>query len=200
MRSVAQFALLMAAAFSARAEGFGPNLTVLLEFDNSPSASSLDEMKREVVHQMKPTGYRVDVKLKADIKPNEDFEDLVLVRLKGSCDIASMAKFLDERGPLAWTHTTEGEILPFSEVACDHIRRAVTGALWGGQKAKQDQLFGRALGRVVAHELYHIVYKTNVHNKGGVFKESLSGYQLIADELESGRRDDARKIVARWRR
>jgi len=39
-----------------------------------------------------------------------------------------------------------------------------------------------------------------VHNKGGVFKESLSGYQLIADELESSRRDDARKIVARWRR
>ena len=54
MRSVAQFALLMAAAFSARAEGFGPSLTVLLEFDSSPSASSLDEMKREVVHQMKP--------------------------------------------------------------------------------------------------------------------------------------------------
>ena len=200
MRPVAQVAFLLAVALSARAEGFGPNLTVLLEFDGALPASSLDEMKREVVHQMRPTGYNVNVRLKSEVRPNEDFEDLVMVRMKGSCDISSMAKFLDERGPMAWTHTIEGEILPFSEVACDNIRRAVVGALWGGQKAKQDELFGRALGRVVAHELYHIVYKTNVHNKAGVFKESLSGYQLIADRLESSRREDPRKALARWRR
>src|SRR5262245_51340148 len=100
MRPVAQVAFLLAVALSARAEGFGPNLTVLLEFDSAPPASSLDEMKREVVHQMRPTGYNVSVRLKSEIRPNEDFEDLVMVRMKGSCDITSMARFLDERGPL----------------------------------------------------------------------------------------------------
>lgn len=31
----------------------------------------------------------------------------------------------DERGPLAFTHSVDGEILPFSEVACDKVRSSL---------------------------------------------------------------------------
>lgn len=200
MRPVAQLACLTFAALAIQAEGFGPSLTVLIDFEKSPASSSIGEMKREVAQLMQRTGYNVDVKLKSEIGPADEFEDLVLVTFRGTCNMANYAAFLDERGPLAWTHTTEGQILPFSEIACDNVRRAVAGALWGGQRAKQDVLFGRALGRIVAHELYHIVLKSHAHDKKGVFQESLSGNQLIADRLESSTKDDMRRAVARWRR
>lgn len=200
MIRVAKFACLAMLALSIRAEGFGPSLTVLLDFDSKPAGSSINELRREVTQLMRPTGYRVDVQMKSELPSNQEFEDVVIVRFRGSCDMAAFTPLLDERGSLAWTHTMQGEILPFSEVACDTMRRAVGGALWGSQRKKQDELFGRALGRVVAHELYHIVFKSNAHAKYGVFKESLSRAQLIADRVGSPSSEEARRALARWRR
>jgi hypothetical protein len=196
IRSVAVFACL--AVLSVRGEGFGPSLTVILDFEDAPATQSLGEMRREVAAIMKRTGHSVEVRLRSETTTNEEFEDLVLVKLTGTCRMNGIpySAFIDERGPspLAWAHTVEGEILPFSTVACDKIRRTVGSALFGGQKAQGDQLLGRALGRVVAHELYHIVTKSGTHTKSGVFKESLSGAQLIADRLEF-REQDTRRLL-----
>ncbi|MCX6592884.1 MAG: hypothetical protein NTZ56_15300 [Acidobacteria bacterium] len=198
-RLVAVFAFLVILCASVHGEGFGPSLTVILDFDDAPAAKSLGEMRREVAAIMKRTGHSVEVRLRSETAPNEEFEDLVLVKLTGSCRMNGIpyAAFIDERGPspLAWAHTVEGEILPFSTVACDKLRRTVGSVLFGGQRAQGDQLLGRALGRVVAHELYHIVTKSTVHAKSGVFKESLSGAQLIADHLDFAA-PDARRLVA----
>lgn len=198
-RPVAVFAFLVMLRVPAHGEGFGPSLTVILDFDATPASQSLGEMRREVAAIMKLTGHSVDVRLRSDTAPNEEFEDLVLVKLTGSCRMNGIpySALIDERGPspLAWAHTVEGEILPFSTVACDKIRRTVGSVLFGGQRAQGDQLLGRAMGRVVAHELYHIVTKSTVHAKSGVFKESLSGAQLIADHLDFAGRD-ARRLLA----
>ena len=95
-----------------------------------------------------------------------------------------MPLLYDERGPLAFTHSTDGEVLPFSMVSCDRVRHSVESAMWGGDRARADLLLGRALGRVLAHELVHIVAKSSKHGVKGVAKTALSGGQLIADRLE----------------
>ena len=198
IRSVAVLAFTILLGASARAEGFGPSLTVILDFEDAPASQSLGELRREVAAIMKRTGHSVEVRLRSETAAHEEFEDLVLVKLTGTCRMNGIpySAFIDERGPspLAWAHTVEGEILPFSTVACDKIRRTVGSALFGGQKAQGDQLLGRALGRVVAHELYHIVTKSALHTKSGVFRESLSGAQLIADQLDF-RQQDARRLL-----
>ncbi len=91
--------------------------------------------------------------------------------------------FYDERGPLAFTHSSDGMVLPFAEVACDKVRSSVNSALWGAQRKNSAMLFGRALGRVLAHEIYHVRAKTTHHSSRGVAKNRLSGAQLIADDL-----------------
>jgi len=193
-------ALSFLAASALLAEGFGPSLTVLVDFEQTPSNESFAEMSREVTHLLGRTGYRLDVQRRSQVADGAEFEDVALVRFKGSCRMSAFpySTFIDERGPLAWSHTVDGEVLPFSEVACDRIRRAVDGAVWGGQRGEREKLFGRALGRVLAHELFHIVARSSSHTKSGVFKESLSGAHLIADRLEFSK-DDARKMHREWR-
>jgi hypothetical protein len=53
----------------------------------------------------------------------------------------------------------------------------------GSDFARADLLMGRALGRVLAHEVVHILTKSGAHGHDGVAKTALSGTQLIAPEL-----------------
>ena len=165
-----------------RAESL-PSLTVLLSVEGNASASALKELKSELNSIMKDSGRILDVRLREQAGPTETFDDVVLVKLKGTCKMERMIPFMDERGPLAWTHSSDGNILPFAEVSCDRIAKAVASALWGGERKQADKLLGRALGRVLAHELYHILGKTHEHNAdGSVAKEALSAKQLISDK------------------
>jgi hypothetical protein len=59
----------------------------------------------------------------------------------------------------------------------------------GGDFANADVLLGRALGRVLAHEVVHILSKSGTHGHAGVAKTALSGSQLIAPELRLGPED-----------
>ncbi len=184
--AVALFFAMNLAALTARAEGYGPSLTVLLDFREAASAETLGEMRKEVRQLLAPAGIRVELKLKSEVKADESFDDLVLVRFQGACASAQPDPMLiDERGPIALglSRTAGGQIQPFSEVACDSVRRAVDSALWGGQRRNREELFGRALGRVVVHEVVHMVGQTSKHGKSGVFRTSLSGSQLIADRM-----------------
>lgn len=159
-----------------------PQLTVLLSVDGKPSAAALKELKSELNDIMVDTGRKLDIRFRQEAAPTETFEDVVLVKLRGNCKIERFIPFIDERGPLAWTHATDGQILPFAEVACDRIASSVASVLWGAERKQADRFLGRALGRVLAHELYHILGKTHEHNQdGSLAKEAVSVKQLISD-------------------
>lgn len=165
---------------------FGSNsasLTILLDFENDYSQQSISEMKRETQHILGDSGVRLEWRLRKDVSPADSFPNFVVVKFKGRCVMEPIPFLYDERGPLAITHSTDGVVLPFSEVACDKIRSTVSSALWGGERKNGEVLFGRALGRVVAHEVYHVLGNTRNHSHKGVAKTGLSGLQLIGDEL-----------------
>ena len=183
--STAILALCVCTAPALRAES-ATNLTVLLSLDGKASSAALNELKAELNDIMKETGRTLDVRMRNQAAPHETFNDVVLVKLKGNCKMERMLPFMDERGPLAWTHSTDGNILPFAEVSCDRIASAVAGAIWGGERKQADKYLGRALGRVLAHELYHILGKTHEHNlDGSLAKEAISAKQLISDKRMS---------------
>jgi hypothetical protein len=66
----------------------------------------------------------------------------------------------------------------------------------GGDFGNADVLLGRALGRVLAHEVVHILAKSGAHGHAGVAKTALSGSQLIAPELRL-EAEDVERIHAR---
>jgi len=198
MRLAAAFALLSCiTALPVRANHV-PSLAVIVEFEKSTPHSldgmrqRMDEMRREMRHLLGPAGFSIDVRLRSEVKADDSFDDLLMVRMKGDCSRMPDPMLVDERGPqaLAYAHV-EGamNIQPFAVVACDAVRRAVESALWGGQKGRRNELMGRALGRVVAHELLHVLAKTAAHGRSGAFRASLTGAQLISDGLAFDPRD-----------
>ena len=64
----------------------------------------------------------------------------------------------------------------FADIQCDAVSSLVGSA--------DSVLFGRALGRVLAHELWQILGNTPAHGENRIAQRALSAEQLI-----SGRRD-----------
>ena len=184
MRPVVR-ALLMAslASLAVAASPLHPiALTIVLDFQGPHSDRSVAEMKRELEGIMQGAGLILNWRMRSEAR-DESFANLVLVRFKGKCVLEPVGYLYDERGPLAFTYSTDGEVQPFSEVACDRVAAAARSAMSGGDFAHADLLLGRALGRVVAHELVHILSKSGAHGREGVAKPALSGFRLIAPEM-----------------
>jgi len=171
-------------------------LTIILKFDGPHSDVSIAEMKRESESILRETGLHLSWRMRDEVD-GESFSDLVIVRFRGKCMMEPTPFGYDERGPLALTHTNGTVILPYSEVECDKVRSSIRSAMSAGHYARGDLLMGRALGRVLAHELYHIVGNTCEHAPDGVARRALSGAQLISDRLEL-RPVDAGAVKA-WR-
>jgi hypothetical protein len=139
-------------------------------------------MKNELHSILDGTGLQLDWS-----SPEEasriNTENLVVVRFNGACILKPVPYLYDERGPLAFTHTSSGEPLPFSEVACNAVTANVRSAMSGGDYKKADLLLGRALARVVAHEVVHMLTRSTAHSHTGIQKSALSGNELIEDHL-----------------
>ena len=166
-----------------------PVVTLVLQFDEAYSASSLAAMKREVASIVRESGVKVDWRLLSDVHPTDSFEGLVVVRFRGACVIQRPAAMLDERGYYAFTYVTDGDVQPFSEVECDKIANSISSEMTPGQWKDRETVLGRALGRVLAHELFHMLAKSEHHSLAGVTKSALSPAQLVADHLSMIRAD-----------
>jgi hypothetical protein len=171
-------------AMTAAADTVAPAraLTVVLDFRDPHSGPAVLAMEHEIEHILSGTGVTLDWRIRGE-SPPETSGTLVVVRFKGRCMLEPVGYLYDERGPLAYTYSTDGQMQPFSEVACDRVVTSVRLGMFGGDYAHADQLFGRALGRVVAHELVHILSGEASHANAGVERRALSPDNLLAPEL-----------------
>jgi len=187
MRSVAAYlVVVLLGAVGALAEP-SPTvapLTIVFRFDGPYSGKSLLEMKRELGTILQDSGILIDWRDQGDVAASDSFPNLVVVKFRGKCRMEPVPYLYDERGPLAFTYSTDGAVLPFSEIECDKVRSSLRAAMWGGDYKRSDILFGRALARVLAHELYHVLAKTHSHAGQGIAEKSLSGVQLISERLQ----------------
>jgi len=158
------------------------DLTVVVSFKGAYSDVVVKEMEREAGDILRSSGVVLDWRTRNEAGAS-DFKDLVLMTFRGSCMFTPLPPRYDELGPYAITHSTSGDVLLFGEVDCDHVAGSARNAMSGGDYSKADVLLGRALGRVVAHELVHMLTKSRLPGKEGVEKAALTGRQLIADQL-----------------
>jgi len=184
MRLVASGFLLSAVFALPGTAGMHPaaDLTVVLDFQGPHSEKSVKIMKTETQGILKELGVRLDWRTAGEASRGS-YADLAVMRFKGACLVSSAPSLYDEPGPLAFTYRTDGVVQPFGEVECDKVSRFVRSAMRGDDLFKADQLLGRALGRVVAHELIHILSRSSEHGTEGVEKAALSSKQLIAGSL-----------------
>jgi hypothetical protein len=188
LRAASYFGLIgcLALPLAATAVNMPPSeLTVILDFKGPHARVSVNEMKRESGVILKSTGIVLKWRMLGE-DPSASYSDLVVITFNGACSYQPPEPApprYDELGPYAITHTADGEVQPFGEVDCDRVVRSARRAMSPADYARADLLVGRAMGRVVAHELVHMLTKSGRHDAEGVERAALSGRQLIEPSL-----------------
>ena len=151
-------------------------VTVVLQFDDRYSELSIGEMKAQAQALVRESGVvlswrRIDKLSSSDASPR-----MVVVRLRGVCETGRPIPAVSlEPVALGYTYILGGEPSPFSDIECDRVRNSL-----GPQSGHDDLAFGRALGRVLAHELHHVIDRTRRHTAKGYTRQSLSAAELVA--------------------
>ena len=157
-----------------------------MDFDSAPGAASLEVMKSEVGDLLKASGVSLDWRLARENRGSDSFAGLVVLKFHGSCradfrqephtDFGSSG----ETHPLGVTKVVDGRVLPYSEVECDQVREALAYLGLTAGPGERQRALGIALGRVVAHELYHILARTTAHASRGLAEASHSLEELVS--------------------
>ncbi len=170
------------------------DLTVTLQTGDGLSAATEAVLRREVESLLSPSLIRVSWSSPTVTPPQA--ERIAVIRFKGSCSAAPVfgSTRITEPESLGKTYVTDGVVLPIAEVRCDSVRRFIAAELGRTRSEDRDELLGKALGRVISHELYHILLRTTAHGRDGVAKPAQTSSELIRERVTFARTDE--KLLA----
>lgn len=159
------------------------SLTIVLRSEAAISPPVLNAMEREVESLAAPSGIRIAWVLDTgELRPSERF---AILTLRGVCrldaPLPAATQMAKDVIPLGQTQVADGQVLPFADIRCDPIRALVTRELFARPSNQREGLLGRAIGRVMAHELYHVLLRTRSHGKAGLARPAQSSADLIGD-------------------
>ena len=189
-RLLATLCLLPVSTFFAQADSAvptGATLEVYLKGQEASTPDVMRAMNRELEALMLPAGFRVIWRGASDPPSASGAEHLVMVDLRGVC----MARFsgmaskpLSSPLALASSSVADGRVLPFSWLDCTALNRFLAPVVLSSSQAEQDDLYGRSMARLLAHEFYHILAQTDDHATGGIAKARFSTADLMAEHFD----------------
>lgn len=164
----------------------GESNTLTIALSSPPSSEAvLPEMQSEVSRILQ----------RAELEPawmgirdasGSDHARLVVVELTGNCSstpLRSSSLVQARGGALASTQVSDGRVLSFASVDCNALRRFMAPAISAATSKDRVRLVGKALGRLVAHEIYHMLAQTKHHQSSGVARSCFSLNDLTSDEF-----------------
>lgn len=179
------FVLLLPAIVAEADPSSSPVITVLLTYEQPYSRPSFEALDHKLQQVLNGAGLRIDVRDRKSADPHAEFGELFVFHMKGQCsmDTLPVGALSDERGPLAMAYSSDGSVLPFGEVECDHVRESIQRVLGRQNPRMYQSAFGTALGLVMAHEIYHMLAHSSAHTERGVTKRSLTAHELLDSRL-----------------
>jgi hypothetical protein len=115
----------------------------------------------------------------ASFSSSESFDRLIVVAFQGDCSTA-MPKSPSSSGPLGWTSTSDGRVLPFIGIDCDRVKTTLMVSDAWPHSMIPAGLLGRALSHVAVHEIYHVLSGRKHHDAEGLFKAEYSAADLLS--------------------
>jgi len=115
----------------------------------------------------------------ASFSSSESFDRLIVVAFRGDCS-TTMPKLLARSGPLGWTSTSDGRVLPFIGIDCDRVKTILMAPEAWPHSMIPAGLLVRALSHVALHEIYHVLSGRKHHDAEGLFKAEYSSADLLA--------------------
>jgi hypothetical protein len=164
-------------------------VTVYIQFEGTPNEAVLVALQDEVATIMAPIGLHFEWRSLEQTTGRQVAVELVVATFKGRCEVDAAPERSESSGALGWTHTSNGEVLPFTDVECDRIGRLVSQGIFRLDPEDREEVFGRAVGRVLAHEPYHIFLRTGRHGSWGIAKAHYSAAELLAEDFRFEERE-----------
>ena len=164
-------------------------VTLYIDFQQPVPQAVREAVQDEVDSIMSPMGLRFDWQSLADFRPGRASAAVAVAHFEGHCDVGGLVMRGNKVGSLGWTEISDGTILPFTHVDCERVRTFLQTTLLGYRTQDRERAYGRALGRVLAHELYHVYGDTPKHTARGVAKENYSVADLLATDFQFHEKD-----------
>jgi hypothetical protein len=159
-------------------------ISLYTHFQEAPSETVQEALHDELESIMAPLGFRFEWRSLSEANGSQVSVELAVLTFKGRCNVANLMPRSNVPGALGWTHVSDGNILPFSDLECDRLRGFVQKELLAFPAEDREEVFGRALARVVAHELYHIFANTSQHGSCGVGKAAYTVQELLGEDFQ----------------
>ena len=180
-------ALAVAACGSAYAGATAPAIVIYYSFDSPPAAAALSSMQAEVSRIFVPARLSIDWR-QLNGQGGEVDSELVIVNFRGACTAdgwlsAGSPRTTNGGYSLADSKTSNGQVLPFAEVDCGALRSYLDGERFADPAAA----LGKAMGRVLSHEIYHILTASTSHAHSGVARAEHSRNELTAATFAFGK-------------
>lgn len=163
-------------------------VVLYLRSDQPQDAPTVTAMKHELETQLKAGDYQVQWRTLGASNGSED-GFVAIIEMRGACHAPKPGASLNPvsaGASLASTAVQDGQVLPFSWIYCQTLSEMLAPALASTKSSQRDFLYGRAMGRVLAHELYHVLSNERAHENGGVAKSSFSASDVLKDDFTLG--------------
>ncbi len=161
-------------------------VVVYLQKGLSPEVDrTVSYMRRELETLMQTAGYRVEWKVLGN-PSGEDESVISVVELRGACRAPrekAYVKPVENGASLASTAVDGDRVLPFTWINCETLTQLLAPRLARVASGRRDFLYGRAMGRVLAHELYHLLANKRGHTESGVGKSSFSASDVLGEHF-----------------
>jgi len=147
-------------------------------------ASAWEELRKELALLMNVAGVATQWEDPTSYRDVSGY--IVVVDLEGDCSVPFHVEIppVQDGMPIGSTATVDNHLLPFVNVNCSVLTALLAPFISDQPEAFREFVFGRALGRVLAHELYHIVTQSGDHLDSGLAKASFSAGDLMKNGFE----------------
>jgi cytochrome c553 len=160
-----------------------PDIALYYDFQHQPPGAVQKALEQEATSILEPMGETIEWRPLSGVRPGDVAVDLAVLTFKGRCELSQPIPRASGSRTLGLTHISDGIILPFSDIDCDRIRGFLDHELQAVPPEDREFAFGRAVGRVVAHELYHIFANTTHHASSGVARSAFTAKELVAESF-----------------
>ena len=190
-RFLALFCLLFVSSLIGRSEAFGPqpgSVAVYFQGARSDSGVALDSLKTELTSLLNGAAYQIQ--WGDSQKPMISGGTVVVVEFRGACLPSSLVgpganSFEKSSGvSLASSQVVSERIQPFISLDCRALNDLLGVPIAQLPAGQRDLAYGRAMARLLAHELYHFLTQTTHHTKSGIAKAAVSATELLSDHFD----------------
>jgi hypothetical protein len=154
---------------------------------------SLDSVTRHSLEQelkrlVAPAGIDLTWRSAADrAQGREEMGRIVVGNFAGNCSVETISNAQvasTTRLTLAEASVSRCRVLPYFTVDCNRVIRTLAPMLQPLSPPMRQTIFGRAMARVIAHEIYHILAETTGHEEDGLAKAKLTFRDLTAPGID----------------